>query len=152
MCIMMDELREHAEACKSLGQFTTANILEHAADWIDGLNDTHFQERKRIRELEALAGVQIGGCIGKPEHLSPKAGEAFTRREVTENAPARLVKHLKERRRAMNLSQAALARVIGCCAEHIGDIEAGKATPSLPVMVAWGNAVGLVLKWEDQND
>lgn len=144
MCMMMDKLRNHAAQCRALGQFTTADAFDHAADWIDALNDTHNLERLRIRELEA----QMEGRpqVEKVAYVTPTKQ---LRRSDPLDAPRALVERLKQERIASDLSQAALARIVGCCPENIGKNEQAKGEPSLSMLVKWGAAFGLRLKWED---
>lgn len=67
------ELTEHAAHCKACGQFTTAEILLHARDWIKVCQSTITAQKIEITEYKkALAGLDVRPPGGTPPKRKAK--------------------------------------------------------------------------------
>jgi transcriptional regulator with XRE-family HTH domain len=59
-----------------------------------------------------------------------------------------LIDELKSRRRALGLRQEVIAVKIGVCTNQVSVWERKARRPRIDLLEAWGQALGLKLKWE----
>lgn len=78
MTEIVKELRSHAASCAACGQFTTADYLKSAADWIEIQSMTIREQKLTIYELRKVAGDKVRPPVGKthsreqPDDHSPR--------------------------------------------------------------------------------
>jgi transcriptional regulator with XRE-family HTH domain len=64
----------------------------------------------------------------------------------------KLIDELRARRRELELPQGDIAIKLGVATNMISAWERKKNRPRLDLLVAWGQVLGLKLKWEEAND
>jgi transcriptional regulator with XRE-family HTH domain len=64
----------------------------------------------------------------------------------------KLIDELRARRRELELSQDDVATKLGVATNMISAWECKKNRPRLDLLVAWGQVLGLRLKWEEADD